>query len=122
MNYAEMSDVEVAKLVAIRLGAEEIVPGLLMDIENKIRYDVEPPKRGKPGKFFFDPCNNPADMWPLIVSQKISLNMDGCLPCAYKDEIYDSSGLIVGYDYFFEHTNPLRAAAIVYLMMKEVGK
>lgn len=112
MNYAEMSDAEVAKLVAIRLGAEEIVPGLLMDIENKIRYDVEPPKRGKPGKFFFDPCNNPADMCPLIVENGIAI-----LP-------YGRNGLwmAAAAGVRHHHKNPLRAAAIVYLMMKEEGK
>lgn len=117
MNYAEMSDFDINRAVFIATGIDyEDISDVPIGGGSAIAFGDGCKWRE------YDFCNNPADMWPLIVRQKISLSMDGCLPCAYKDEIYDSSGLTVGSDYFFEHTNPLRAAAIVYLMMKEEGK
>ena len=60
-----------------------------------------------------DYCNNPADMWPIIVNNKIGVHPD-----AFKDGnwfAFDIDELIMQ-----ENTNPLRSAAIVFLEMNGV--
>ena len=71
---------------------------------------------------YFDPCNNPADAWPIILEHGISIiSAKGefiCVPSNSiidgwtgdnAETIYSSSGVI--------HKNPLRAAMIVFLSM-----
>lgn len=62
-----------------------------------------------------DYCNNPADAWPIIVKHGIGIiPFKNCL-----SESWDSGkGLING---TVKDKNPLRAAMIVFLMMKESG-
>lgn len=71
----------------------------------------------------FAPCNNPSDAWPIIADKKISVMWmtgegqwcawangeleEGCWEWRYCPENYSHGD------------NPLRAAMIVYLMMKE---
>lgn len=65
----------------------------------------------------FDPCNNPADAWPIIVEGGI-----GVMP--FKSDharAWDLSRGLVG-DRICHHANPLRAAMTVYLMMKDAEK
>ncbi|MFH5067192.1 phage protein NinX family protein [Enterobacter cloacae complex sp. 2024EL-00215] len=69
----------------------------------------------------FDPCNNAADAWPIIVGNDISLNSYGSAweasfehdaPIgAYGTDETVTSG--------YEHRNPLRAAMIAFLMKQE---
>lgn len=60
-----------------------------------------------------DYCSSWADMGPLIVAEKIALypnkREEWCADCYYKS-------IDIGHT----HKNPLRAAAIVFLMMKGV--
>lgn len=69
----------------------------------------------------YDPCNNPADAWPIIVANKISILIDETVD-------YWSSALVHDFcdaDAFSHGTsdnNPLRAAMIVFLMMKDAEK
>lgn len=71
-----------------------------------------------------DYCNNPADAWPIIVENGISIvRLDKNWLCAPIDEaidgitgdsevcFYASNGVI--------DSNPLRAAMVVFLMMQE---
>lgn len=65
-----------------------------------------------------DYCNNPEDAWPIIVGKQISL-ISRCANGEWKaqlhlgrDDIFDS------YASYWDK-NPLRAAMIVFLMMKE---
>jgi hypothetical protein len=63
----------------------------------------------------FDPCNNPSDAWPIITGNRISL----VAPMSY-----DSTQDWMAYpahdsDIDPTDTNPLRAAMICYLMMKD---
>lgn len=60
-----------------------------------------------------DYCNNPADMWPIIVANDISIQA----PNEYFDEWYSSK---LGAKISYCHKNPLRAAAIVFLEMNGV--
>jgi hypothetical protein len=65
-----------------------------------------------------DYCGNPADMWPIIVANDIDII----------SPTTSGTGLWEAYRFFpdleicsieFLHKNPLRAAAIVFLMMHE---
>ena len=63
----------------------------------------------------FDPCNNPADAWPIITSSMISIR-----PVGNDGQLWEASGMggmKADYD-----KNPLRSAMIVFLMMKESEK
>ena len=66
-------------------------------------------------------CNSPADAWPIILENKISIMNDGDMWEASIDFDGDLGGH--GTDEvltkYYEHKNPLRAAMIVYLMMQE---
>lgn len=59
-----------------------------------------------------DYCNNPADAWPIITSSMISIR-----PVGNDGQLWEASGMDgmkADYD-----KNPLRAAMVVFLMMKE---
>lgn len=60
----------------------------------------------------FDPCNDPADAWPIIFEYGITVE---------PDRLSESLACASNYRAYFEyqHSNPLRAAMIVYLMMKQ---
>ena len=60
----------------------------------------------------FDPCNNPADAWPIITSSMISIR-----PVGNDGQLWEASG-IAGMKADYDK-NPLRAAMVVFLMMKE---
>ncbi len=76
----------------------------------------------------FDPCNNPADAWPIITSTGISL-----IKCTV-DSVCWSAEIITDIDdvtdnlfqcqssFDYQDENPLRCAMIVFLMMKESEK
>lgn len=112
MDYSKMSDQEINKLVAFALGCKEVVPDIFMSDDR--RYEFDKPKNKSGNKFFFDPCNNVADAWPIIVDKKIGLK-----PVRWNEwraEGDDSCGFL---SYTQTDKNPLRAAMIVLLMMQE---
>ena len=103
MNYSDLNDFEINKLVAESRGM--VVDGGYLSISAASagftgNGDLRP----------FDPCNNPSDAWPIIVENRISV-----LPW-YKPLWHSYSP-----DTKIRHPdkNPLRAAMIVYLMMKD---
>ena len=116
MNYEEMSDAQIAeavvKTIELDLG-EYWMPSatghgvvIINDDNDTVRT--------------FDPCNNPADMWPLIVENEISiLAGKERSALAFHKVNRDAEDRPCGYDFSFSCKNALRAAAIVYLMMKE---
>lgn len=76
------------------------------------------------GRHTFDPCNNPADAWPIIVGHKLSLiNADDEWLCVPDDTavdgttgdevqmIYSGAGIV--------HSNPLRAAMVMFLTIQD---
>lgn len=70
---------------------------------------------------WFDYCNNPSDAWPLIESNLI------CLMADVFCEPQDGGKWIAQPAYGWQHErvrndNPLRAAMIMYLMMKDGEK
>lgn len=59
----------------------------------------------------FDPCNNPADAWPIITGSMISIR-----PVGNDGQLWEAAGMDgMKADY---GKNPLRSAMIVFLMMK----
>ena len=100
-DYASMSDFEVNQMVSAYLwGSVCSVDGVVLHGES-----------GGP----FDPCNNPEDAWPIITENKISIYAMSETDARGKwgaEAFYPSEA------YHF-NDNPLRAAMIVFLMMKE---
>lgn len=118
-DYSKMSDFEINKAVAEHLYKDS--PSLI------VKRDVP----SRPAVTVFcdigneeivsiacaDYCNNPADAWPIIVANRI-----GVIP-APSDGLWRAAHRDVGADgtphYFNQCGNPLRAAMVVFLMMKE---
>lgn len=115
MDYSKLSDFEVnVKIAQIILG--------------KDNYDWNSDKKEvylagiDGGEFlpngYFDPCNNPADAWPIIIEKEISL-ISRCANSEWKAQLH------LGKDDIFDSyascwdKNPLRAAMIVFLMSRE---
>ena len=65
-----------------------------------------------------DYCNNPADAWPIITANRI-----GVIP-GPEHVAWRAAHRVIGEDsnprHFTQDANPLRAAMIVFLKMKEV--
>lgn len=104
-DYANMSDQEINMHVASIIYPESTV------IESKSR----PPCACITGRIpncWVDYRNNPADAWPIIISSMISIR-----PVGNDGQLWEASGMDgmkADYD-----KNPLRAAMVVFLMMKE---
>lgn len=102
MDYSQLSDFEINKRVAQLHGGFALTLSV-----------IDAPPSGKsfhPGRF--DPCNNPADAWPIIESNRI-----GIMPSEMKTkELWMSTSGKGSYAY---HENPLRAAMIVFLQMQD---
>ncbi len=95
-KYEEMSDSCISlKIFEIKYG--------------RLGNDKDMLKLWNSGKV--DYCNNPADMWPIIVENKISL-------INHDDEDWFAFQWVSN-DAECWHKNPLRAAAIVFLMIKD---
>lgn len=105
-DYAEMSDGQIAEQVEkfVELGDGKQKGEGALYIKNNVWTR-------------FDPCNNPADAWPIIVENGITLafqdgNWWADNRAYWIDGVEWSIGGIID-------KNPLRAAMIVFLMMKE---
>lgn len=110
-DYSKMSDFEINKAVALSLGGfegDDILepPGVIFKRHGKFQYS------------FFDPCNNPSDAWPIIASSRISIEFDGDGSTEPQSVWCNVTNFqrTCGIKY---QKNPLRAAMIVYLMMKD---
>ena len=98
-DYASMSDQHINRLVAAASGMGNVA--YYMD-------DIVVLRDNRWVCFY--PCNNPADAWPVIVENKLSI-----YPSA---ERWGVEGFNADDPFYFDE-NPLRAAMIVFLMMKE---
>ena len=97
MNYNELSDFEINKRVAY-----------LVDGIKKVVCTASTSGYGSVNVKNY--CNNPADAWPIIVENHITLQ-------AYATEY--SAYPLSDRDILATNKNPLRAAMIVFLMMRE---
>ena len=109
MNYEQMSDFDINRLVAINRGGYQ---GHVAHMQ----YGVKESDKDSSGMFHFerDYCNNPSDAWPIIVANRINV---------YASEGPDFMPWMAGCGGFMvSNKNPLRAAMIVFLMMQEQAK
>ena len=115
-DYSKMSDFEINKAVALSLGIE------VVEWNGKIFGGVERKIDNVTSVIgVIDYCNNPSDAWPLIESNLI------CLMADVFCEPQDGGKWIAQPAYGWQHErvrndNPLRAAMIMYLMMKDGEK
>ena len=113
-DYSKMSDFDVTCMVAkfIHPDAE------LLDVNRGKTESSITLKFGPHGYMGFDPCNNPSDAWPIIASSRISIEFDGDGSTEPQSVWCNVTNFqrTCGIKY---QKNPLRAAMIVYLMMKE---
>ncbi|ENR1383134.1 DUF2591 family protein, partial [Yersinia enterocolitica] len=101
-DYSAMSDEDINKLVAGHISfADKVMVGT-----GQIDY-----------------CNNPADAWPIIIENKISLNWSETekLWCAHVGGVMTEGCWCWDDDPSHHHdgSNPLRAAMVTLLMMKD---
>ncbi|RXW27743.1 hypothetical protein DM877_17855 [Enterobacter cloacae] len=101
MDYSQLSDFEINKRVAKSIYSVSFMEPLSRTVS------VSGEKR------LFDPCNNPADAWPIIESNRISIRNRYEGDWKAENEWGESS--------FHVACNPLRAAMIVFLMMQDAN-
>ncbi|MBU9823165.1 DUF2591 family protein [Rahnella sp. BCC 1045] len=111
-DYSAMSDYDINLLVNRSLGLKHYPNEEKKVIE--VFGDI----------VIFDPCNNPADAWPIILNSGINIFTDmiphGLLGQARVSVI---NGKRIGAECLIaKNKNPLRAAMEVYLKMKEAEK
>lgn len=102
MDYSQLSDFEINKRVAKSIYSVSFVEPLSRTVSVS------------GGKRLFDPCNNPADAWPIIVGSKINIRFGAeGMACEAQFMQYGHESVEC------YHANPLRAAMIVFLMMQD---
>lgn len=120
MDYSKLSDFEINCLVAEATGhspldAEHGYAGLQAEGDITAAIVRGPRKIGA-----FDPCNNPADAWPIIVEHEISMIKDiGIYSWCATDKAYWCDGCEWQISQEIMDANPLRAAMIIFLMMQD---
>ena len=136
-DYSKMSDFEINKRVAIALNID--MHFYMPESEDSFQSDFPPTELGPVWQTSagfvweftvsngntFNPCNNPAAAWPIIINNKISIvSLDNKWIAAPVDTVIDGiTGdsevcFYASSDAVFD-SNPLRAAMIVFLMMQD---
>ncbi|CAH5460957.1 TPA: DUF2591 family protein [Enterobacter roggenkampii] len=98
-DYSELSDFEINSAVSMAVRSQAANPESKYVVINEY-------------------CNNPADAWPIIVSNGISLVKYGHGMWLASSDAYWVDGVEWQID-GEAHQNPLRAAMIVFLMMQD---
>ena len=107
-DYASMSDQEINMHVAQIIYPESTV------IESKSRPPCACIAGNIPNRWV-DFCNNPADAWPILLGNKITIAAPLPQHEYWTAEKRDTDGGLLN---FYVGANPLRCAMIVFLMMK----
>lgn len=112
-DYSKMSDFEICGYVSMHEHGFSWI-----EFDDAMSSHVKCGNEGSPGFAIVevkDYCNNPSDAWPIILENNIWIQPDmigdgfwHCMDC--NDDIHAKD------------KNPLRAAMIVYLMMKDEEK
>ncbi|BBJ66304.1 phage protein NinX family protein [Enterobacter sp. 18A13] len=122
MDYSQLSDQEINAMVGKIVSKDGL--SIIASDGNAVIHEYADCGEFKGiclGWKVFDPCHSPADAWPIIESNGITIiNDKNCFPRATNDsfafinEQYDEClHALAG--------NPLRAAMIVFLMMQEAN-
>ncbi|MEB6655071.1 DUF2591 domain-containing protein [Klebsiella aerogenes] len=114
MDYSKLSDKEINKQVAFALGCKEVMPDIFMD--DSRRYEFDKPKKRSGNQFYFDPCNNPADAWPIIHQNLIALKPVAMYVGGHR---WFATKVDADVEIKSANDNPLRAAMEIFLMMQE---
>lgn len=121
-DYSKMSDFEINKRVALASGKN--IKFISVDVDdNEIGVIVG--QKYTRQQLPFDPCNNPADAWPIIVENKISIEhviIKWRASSLVYDKKYESGFFIFRSESDvgdISSRGALRAAMIVFLMMQE---
>ena len=122
MNYELMSDFEINNAVAGLLEVSGVFDEFVFgNDEREVVYLCE--RDGLDSIIpvgEFNPCNDPADAWPIISGNKIKLTYEGASTILWTAmHVRHTSDLDCDYIGANSHENPLRAAMIVFLMMSE---
>ena len=118
-DYASMSDFEISRLVGDVLGVQW---ANLDENYHELCYWPELDDELR----IFNPCNNPADAWPIMLESKISIMWQTAEEswCAWANGDLEGGCWDWRYcpDDYHVHASALRAAMTVFLMMKEGEK
>lgn len=121
MNYEKMSDKEIGFAVTAEIYD---VNGWSLTKDESEFYQCGPDGMSYYSVKVID-IDNPADMWPIIDELKISLHWDweAMGECSAIGSVFLNRSLgLRQINYLYTSKNPLRAAAIVFLMMKDAEK
>ncbi|MFW5402405.1 phage protein NinX family protein [Yersinia sp. 1252 StPb PI] len=112
-DYSAMSDFEINKAVAIHLGMKPFHEETGWQGLTKEPY-VDVVVRGAGRLGAFNPCNNPADAYPIMLCHGIGIDYDGISWTASDWRENKHS------DWRNHPEHPLRLAMIVFLMMNDM--
>ena len=114
MDYSKMSDFQINMAVHGCLG---------LDLHDCTEVAGSLTKIRSTGGHCVDYCNNPADAWQIIQENGISINhCNGVWEASFEwDAPVGAFGTYETVTTSTEHKNPLRAAMVAYLMMREVA-
>lgn len=123
MDYSKLSDQEINGLVIDALSdgnqAHRNGVGSFIELLHQVN-SVELGEHIERDEVYarFDPCNDPADAWPIISKHRISIEFDGDNSTEPQTTWCHTTNLgrTIGTQY---QKNPLRAAMITLLMMQE---
>ena len=125
-DYSKMSDFEINKVVAEQLYKDK--PSLIVQRDMPSRPAVTVFCDIGDGEIVSivcaDYCNNPSDAWPIIVENEICIEFESDEVEGIRQVWAEASighPACNGFQYFSDE-NPLRAAMIVFLMMKDAEK
>lgn len=119
VEYGTLTDFQINLLIAEHVYNRKVEPEdfdapdvpYLYHRDERVYVFIDEPESGSWRQY--DPCNNPVDAWPLILKEGISLlsvvTLAGHRSWLAKTGRCPSRG----------DKNPLRAAMIVFLMLKE---
>jgi hypothetical protein len=102
-DYSDLTDYKVNVLVAEKLGYKTETHEKSVFVSARHTGDNVQNVVG-----IYDPCNNPGDAWPVIFD-----NLIGLTP-SLSGDIWEADK-----HYSYRDKNPLRAAMIVFLMIKD---
>lgn len=111
MDYSKMSDFQINMAVHGCLG---------LDLHDCTEVAGSLTKIRSTGGHCVDYCNNPADAWPIIAENRITVMIDDTTndwSAAVVQDFCDSSA----FKFSNCHKNPLRAAMVTFLMMHEAA-
>jgi len=121
MDYSKLSDFDInCEVLAI---SSPDIKHMCLSGDNSCFYDCGPTGDGWHQIDIPDYCNTPADAWPIIHQHGISIAFDKDEDewLAWGDFAFDQAGWDMKKEPEIScaHTNPLRAAMTVFLMMQE---